>query len=203
MTAPLAFTSAYRSLRPVEKQFVDLYVAQLERDAIQNRERISLALHRIIPADVVDASGGLLDKPLVRAAISERITQLAEQSELTVERVIKELMGVAFASLGDYMEIGEDGQPMFDLTKATPEQLAAIASIEIEETMTRSGPNRKFKFKLHDKLKGIDMLANYMGLLKSDNPFWRADVAAQKPAALPASMSDTDAADSYARLIGG
>ena len=205
MNAPatlISFASAYRQLRPAEKAFVDAYVADAERVAARNNERISLTLYRAIPAQVIEASRGMLDKPLVVAAISERITDLAAQSELTVHRMVKEMMGIAFSSVGDYMLVGEDGMPWFDLTKATPEQLAAIQSIEIEET-PRTG-SRKFKFKLHDKLGGMKMLAEYMGLLERDNPHWRAEQARPtQQGALPSSTTVDAAADMYSQMING
>lgn len=207
VTQPISFASAYRQLTPPQKAFVDAYVADLERQAARNNERISLALYRTIPANVVEASRGMLDSPLVRAAITERINEIAAASELTVHRVVKELMGVAFASVGDFMEVGEDGQPYFDLTRATPEQLAAIKSIKIEETgdgLSRP-KKRKFEFQLHDKLAGIKMLAEYMGLLQAENPHWRADNARPvgQRAVLPADASVEAAGDMYSAMING
>jgi hypothetical protein len=206
LASPLSFASAYRQLRPPQKAFVDAFIADVEREAARRNERITLALYRAIPADVIEASHGLLDVPLVRAAIVERINDIAASSELTVHRVIKELMGVAFASVGDYMEIGEDGMPYFDLSTATPEQLAAIKTLEVEEI--GDGINRpkkrKFKFVLHDKLDGIKMLAQYMGLLQPDNPFWRADSARPvNSPMLPAGTSTEAAGDAYAAMING
>jgi hypothetical protein len=196
----ISFASAYRQLRPSEKVFVDAYVADIEREANRRNERISLALHRAIPANVIEASRGLLERPLVVAAISERITDLAAQSELTVHRMIKELMAVGFSSVGDYMNVGEDGMPWFDLTRCTPEQLSAIQSIEIEEN-PRTG-SRKFKFKLHDKLGGMKMLADYMGLLSPDNQHWKADTARTvEQTAIPASLTTEQAGDRYSAMI--
>lgn len=206
VAAPISFASAYRQLRHPEKVFVDGYVADVERQAQRANERISLALYRVIPAPVVEASRGMLDKPLVRAAISERINEIAASNELTPHRVIKEWMGIAFSSLGDYMDVGEDGTPWFDLTKCTPEQLAAIKSVKFEETgdgLSRP-KKRKIEITLHDKIAGLEALAKYMGLMQPDNPFWRADQATMpKNGALPASISDDRAADAYAAMIDG
>lgn len=205
MNAPATlFASAYRQLRPAERAYVDGYVSGVERDADRRGERISNALHRVIPDDVIEASRGMLDRPLVRAAIAERINDLAAASELTPQRVVKEIMGVAFASLGDYMQIGEDGQPYFDLSTCTPEQLAAISSVEIEERQTRAGTDRKFKFKLHPKLDAIDKLARYMGLFDTDNAHWRSSQArpVTEAPALAADVSAVDAGDAYARFLG-
>jgi phage terminase small subunit len=203
MAPTLSFASAYRQLRPAERAFVDAYVSDCEREAERKGERVSLALHRAIPAETVAASDGMLERPMVTAAIAERIATLAADSELTVRRVVKELMGIAFASIGDYMTIGEDGQPYFDLARCTPEQLAAVQSIDVEEQMTRTGLNRKFKIKLHDKLAGIDKLARYMGILEADNPHWRADQPRNVTPVLPGAITTDGAADRYAAMING
>jgi len=204
----IGFASAYRQLRPAQKAYVDAFVADAETECNRRGDRISSVLHRQIPDRVVEASRGMLDNPIVRAAIAERINELAAASELTVHRIIKELMNVSFASIGDYMQVGEDGQPYFDLAKATPEQLAAIKSIEVEEHgdgMSRP-KRRKFKFQLHDKLSGIKMLMDYTGASNPENPFWRAETArpvANNRATLPGSVSSEAAADLYASLING
>lgn len=205
LAAPISFASAYRQLRPAEKAFVDAYVQAVEREAARANERISMALHRPIPVEVVNASRGMLDKPLVRAAIAERINDIATQTELTPHRVIREWMGIAFSSVEHYMEVGDDGQPFFDLTKCTPEQLAAIKSIEVEESGggTLSKPTRrKFKFQLHDKIAGLEALAKYMGLMQPDNPHWRGDQA-RPVTLLPAGVSSEAAADAYSAMING
>lgn len=202
----IAFASAYRQLRPAEKVYVDAYVADAERTAARNGERISLALHRAIPATVIEQSRGMLDIPLVRAAIAERINDIAAASELTVHRVVKELMAIGFSSIGDYMTMGEDGMPYFDLSRCTPEQLSAIKSVEFEQVGGDglSRPIRsKFKLVLHDKLGGIDKLATYMGMLERDNPHWRDDQPRPAGKALSASVTVDDAANVYAQMING
>jgi hypothetical protein len=173
----IMFTSAYRQLRPLEKQYVDGYVAHIEREAARNNERISLALYRPVTSDVIEASRGLLEKPMVVAAISERIS---------------------FANVIDYMDVGEDGFMHFNFEKCTPEQLAAVKSFEIEETMR----GRKVKVTMHDKMAGLNALGRYMGMLEPDNPHWRAETARPvKVPKLPGSTTDEAAADAYSRLI--
>jgi hypothetical protein len=196
MNAPVtmfSFASAYRQLRPYEKAYVDAYVADVEREANRAGERISAALGRPVPPGVIEASQGLLQRPLVCAAITERITEIAAASELTLQRVMKEFMAIGFASIGDYMQIGEDGQPWFDLTKCTPEQLSAIKSIKIEENF-RGG--RKFEFTLHDKIAGLTALLK----LAED-----ARLAAPRNVtpALAGHATTEDAADLYASYVNG
>lgn len=199
-----SFVSAYRQLTAPEKAFVDAYVADVERQAQRANERISLALGRPIPPEVIDAAEGMLERPMVCAAITERITDIAAETELSPHRVVREYMAVAFSSMAHYMQVDEWGEPSFDLTKCTPEQLAALKSFEIETTgdgLTRAR-KVKYKFTLHDKMAGLDFLAKYMGLTLPENPHWRQDQARQK-AALPADISTDGAADAYAAMING
>lgn len=199
---PIHFTSAYRQLRPAEKLFVDGYVAALETEASDRFERISNVLdRRTIDAAAIDASRGLLEKPIVQLAIRERVLELAAASELTVQRVVKEVSTLAFSSMGDYMQVGEDGYPYFDLAKCTPEQLAAISHVKTE-TSPRGGI--KFEIKLHDKFGPLKELMQYMGMREPDNPHWRAENAKPINAAnLPGNVSDEAAADVYAKMING
>lgn len=199
-----SFVSAYRQLTAPEKAFVDAYVADVERQAQRANERISLALGRPIPPEVIDAAEGMLERPMVCAAITERITTIAQDTELSPHRVVREYMAIAFSSMEHYMQVDEWGTPSFDLTKCTPEQLAALKSVEIEETGDGLMRPRKtkYKFTLHDKMAGLKFLGDYMGLTLPDNPHWRSDKLQQKTA-LPADISTDGAADAYAAMLNG
>ncbi len=202
----ISLAGAYRQLTAPQKAFVDAYVADKEIMAARNNERITFALMRAVSAEEMDASRGMLHMPMVRAAITERINEIASASELTEHRVVKELMGMAFASIGDYMEIGEDGQPYFDLARCTPEQLAAIKQIEVEESgdgLSRP-KKRKFKFVLHDKIASIRMLGEIMQLIKDDNGYWRNN--APKPVGMQEIEADASvetAGNRYSAMING
>jgi len=206
MNAITTFASAYRQLRPGEKVFVDGYVADLEREANRKGERISAALYRTIPAALVAASHGMLDKPMVCAAITERINEIAAATELTAQRVIKELMAMAFASHGDYMTMGEDGMPYYDLARCTPEQLSAIKTIKYKSNgdgLSRATKS-EFELVLHDKPGALRMLMDFMGLSDPNNPHWRAEQARPiNVTALPATTTDNGAADIYSAMING
>lgn len=203
LTNHVIFASAYRQLLPAERSFVDSVVTEIDRAAARQGERISLALHRPIPAPLVERSRGLLERPMVTAAITERINEIAAAQELTVQRMVREMQSVAFSSMGDYMHIEDDGTPVFDLTRCTPEQLSAIKSIDVEESGDGlSRPlKRKFRVVLHDKLAGMKMLGQYMGILEPDNPHWRADQARIAHPNLPPGATPQQAGDAYAAMI--
>jgi len=192
--------SAYRQLSPVERKFVDTYVQRLEQAANRANERISNALHRPIPQAVIDASRGMLDIPLVNAAIAERINEIATATELTVTKIIKELSVIAFGSIANFMQFDEYGLPIYDFTNATPEQLSTLKSWE--ETPMQFG-GKKYKFQTHDKMKALELLAKFTGILEADNPHWIA--SNQKPTVEHVTHDESldDVANRYAELIEG
>lgn len=207
MTAPVAiFASAYRQLQPAQRAFVDAAVSAIEDIAHRQKERISLALNRPIPSEIVARSGGMLENPLVCAAITERITALAAEQELTAARLIKELMAISTANINNFIEFDPDtGLPMFDLQNATPEQMAAIKSVEVETNgdSLQRGSKSKIKLTFHEKLPAIKMLGEYIGLWSGDNPHFRAEQArATDKSALPDTATPEQAAEEYQRYLG-
>ena len=199
MTPSFEFTSAYRQLRPSEKVFVDGYVSDLESIAVRTGEKLQALLNRPLLDHADERSLSMLSLSLVRAAIAERVKELSEEMELSVYKTLKELRSLAYSNIGNYMEVGIDGFPSFSLEHCTPEQLAAVKSIKIEEG-ARGG--RKFEFTLHDKVSSLDKVMKYQGLL--DDEHWRSEnVKATNGKQLDANTSVDEAAGLYARLING
>jgi hypothetical protein len=190
------FASAYRQLTPVEKRYVDDYVQTLERQADREQERLSNYLHLAIADDVYTASGGMLDRPMVIAAITERVNEITSATELSPNRIIKEYITIAFSNMSDYLTVDSYGNPEFDLTKCTPEQLAAIKKINFERNSMGA---EKLTFELYDKQKAMDMLAKYVGLIEPDNEHWRSNNA--RPT-IDALATVAQAADAYAAILG-
>lgn len=190
------FASAYRQLTPVEKRYVDDYVQTLERRADREQQRLSNYLRMAIGDDVYEASDGMLDRPMVIAAITERVTEITAATELSAGRVIKEYMALAFSNMNDYIKIDDYGNPEIDLTKCTPEQMSAIKKVNYERN-TMGG--EKLTFELHDKLKPLEVFAKLTGIVEPDNAHWRAMNAVP---VIDATSTTAQAADAYAALLG-
>lgn len=190
------FASAYRQLTPVEKRYVDDYVQTLERRADREQQRLSNYLRMAIGDDVYEASDGMLDRPMVIAAITERVTEITAATELSAGRVIKEYMALAFSNMNDYIKIDDYGNPEIDLTKCTPEQMSAIKKVNYERN-TMGG--EKLTFELHDKLKPLEVFAKLTGIVEPDNAHWRAMNAVP---VIDATSTAAQAADAYAALLG-
>ena len=169
----LVVSSAYRQLQAVERSYVDQYVAEIERRA-ERTGRTLQVFCKVVPADLYDQSRGLLDRPIVLAALSERFATIVDQSELSPGRILKELRNIAYSSSADWTRLvtspdGTTCERVFDMGQCTPDQLAAIKTIKIKE-LPRGG--RDLEVQGHDKLKAISLLMTYMGMLEADNKYW-------------------------------
>lgn len=205
----LQFASAYKQLNGYEREFVDGFLRSVEIEAEKRFERITTTLERIsqtIDFATLDARArDLLSKPLIGAAIRERVEAMAAARDLTPERVVKEHAVIAMFSLKRFFpEVGEDGNPKFDARNASEMDWAALQAIEVEETYGRNGTTRKIKIKAHPKQTSLDALSKFMGLDKADNVEYAAyKTLPAELAQLPNSASVADLAETYARLIDG
>lgn len=204
----IQFTSAYKQLQPAQKVLVDQIVRELETAADRTGERITSALDRDIPQHLLARdSRDMLQLPLVQAAIHERVREIGAQRDLTPQLWLKHTMAGAFSSIGDFLRMIEQVDPMtgesvtvptWDFSRATPEQLAAIESIEWDSSR---GLTTKMKIKMSNKSVYLQMLGKYMGMVEPDNPHWQAkrpDAAAE---AIPTAASVDEAANRYQRLL--
>lgn len=73
--------------------------------------------------------------------------------------ILEELWAIAMARATDYMSVREGALEIRSTGELTPEQSAAIASIE------RSTGGLKLKF--YDKLKALELLGKYLGLFET------------------------------------
>ena len=199
MSKHVVIASAYGQLNAAEKQYVDDYIDGLTTAARKANERISLALDRPIPPSIVDASGGLLLRPMVLAAITERIARIAATDELTIQRIIDEWSAIAFSNLEDYATVCPiSGAPIFDFNGATRKQMSAIASIEYNETSTGG---RSIKVNFWSKPDALKAMGTMYGLNTEDNEWLAANRKADR--VNPLIDSGENAGEAYAAFIGG
>lgn len=110
-----------------------------------------------------------LKKLQIQAEIARRQRDLQKRTEVSQDRVVKELMRVAFADMADYAQVqpytvvNEDGievvKQLVTFTKTsalTDDQRAAVASI-------KQGANG-IEVKLWDKLKALELLGRHIGM---------------------------------------
>lgn len=199
VSQPIDFRPAYWQIEPMERKFVDGYVADIEVIAEKTGQRLLAVLHAPYPYELDVRTKALLARPLVRAAIAERIRELSDLYDISTYRTLKELTSIAYSNMSNYIQLDQFGYPIIQLDKCTPEQMSAIKSFEVEDK-PRGG--RKIKFQLHDKLGALAHVMRYQGLLGDENTHWKQQEQTTKPASgLPANVDDDAAANAYARLI--
>lgn len=198
------FRPAYWQIEPMERKFVDGYVADIETIADKTGQRLLAVLQAPFPYQLDHRAVVLLARPMVRAAVAERIKELSDLYDISIYRTLKELTSIAYANINNYIEINPiTGAPEINLSKCTPEMLSAVKSFEIED---RPRGGRKYKFQLHDKIAALGHVMRYQGLLSDDNQHWRQVEQSVKPVSktqLPVGVSDETAARMYADAING
>ena len=80
--------------------------------------------------------------------------------DFTPSRIIAEIAKVAAVNTADFVTIDEQGQPHIDFANVKRRHLAAIASVE--------NTDKGVKYKAHDKLKALDMLAKMARLYPAE-----------------------------------
>lgn len=167
MTEPITPTRAYDLLEPLERQAVDNYVRFAVAEQDRKRERIIHALHLPIPSEYIRRSKNALYRPLVRAAVAERIREEANKQDISPDRVIEQYAAIATADIGDYVDdVGFGELKIKRIEDIPPIKRAAIKSID-----SKPGAfGLHTKVVLHDKIPALKAMAEMMGLVAPDKP---------------------------------
>lgn len=104
----------------------------------------------------------LLKNVEVKKVVDELTKERSERTKIDSDWVLTELKKNYDVSMADFLTIPEGGgQPYIDLSKATPEQLAAIDEITIDQIGDLVG---KIKIKKAPRLKTLDMIGKHVGV---------------------------------------
>lgn len=142
-----------RELTPKQQRFVEEYLKDLNATQAAIRAGYSKKTAYRIGATLVQ-------KTSVAAAIDQAKKKRASRTEITAERVLRELARLAFSDVADYVEVRDDEVRVRDLTELNKDQTRCIS--EISDSTYRG--ERKRAFKLYDKAKALDMLTRHLGL---------------------------------------
>lgn len=156
-TAPAGFADLQAALDPKEQAFVDEYLECLNA---------SLAARRVWSGRAAKQKGYVaMRRPDVAAAIEAGLREQKERTNNDPDRIIRELMLVAFADPSDLVD--RAGNPL-PLRRLAPEIRRAIASIESEvETVTTGDDDtgkstttrtRVVRYKLVPKTPALELL---------------------------------------------
>jgi phage terminase small subunit len=142
------------ALTEKQKIFADEYLIDL------NATRAYRVAYPSVKKDDVAAAAAvrLLRNVKVADYIEKRMQERQERTEITQDRVLKELAVIAFAKATDYAEVKNGAVFIRDTAELSEAQVRAIAGIK----------EGKFgiELKLNDKEKALELLGRHLGMFK-------------------------------------
>lgn len=168
-------------ITPKQKKFVDEYLIDL------NQTRAYKAAYPNVKKDSTACvcASQLLKKPNIQEYLQKKQKKLQERTEITQDRVLKELAAVAFSKASDYAKVvekqamkvvngvavdifDENGEPIvyrdveLELTdNLTDQQKRAIAVMK----KGRDG----YEVKTYDKIKALELIGKHIGMFDNKN----------------------------------
>lgn len=112
------------------------------------------------PDSATEIASENLTKPHIKARIENILEDRTAVAGLTVDRILRELMRIAFGDIRDTVEFGPKGVSLRDSKKLTADQAAVIS--EVKESVTEGGGSQSLKY--YSKEKALELLGKYKRL---------------------------------------
>jgi phage terminase small subunit len=125
----------------------------------------------------------LVQNPEVRDALRAEIAARARRTGIGPERVLDELVRLAFSELGRVVEWHADGARLKPLAALAPDDTAAIAELALDAA------GRIVRLRLHDKEAALAALARRLGLIDPRRRRAAAAIDPDAPARLAARLA--------------
>lgn len=190
-------SSAYDLLEVLERVEVDKYVQYAINEQHRKRERIVHAIHLPIPSEHVRRSRNALSKPLVRAAIAEKLNEAAAEQDVSPDRIIREHQNLAFSNIGDYIQLGNFGditvKPIYEIERTKMQAVKKLVTIPTPYGI-------RTEIVLHDKQSSLKVLTELVGLVAPDTPAPLRDYVKPKTKAVDNDSGETSE-QAYSKLL--
>lgn len=151
------------ALNERQRRFVDEYLIDLNATKAAIRAGYSAKTARQIGQQN-------LSKLDIQEAIAEAMKSREKRTEVSQDKVLRELAKIGFANMADYMKAGADGDPYLDFSKLTQDQAAALVEVTVEDFKDGRGEDardvRRVKFKLADKRAALVDIGKHLGMFK-------------------------------------
>lgn len=200
---PDLFRTAYQQITPAERAFVDRIVRDMAESARRFGRPVGDAIDATIPHELIEQDRrGWLQRPLVIAAVTERISELQHYDDVSIDTVIRQLHAIATFDLTEVLELDDFGEPAINLTNLTPDQRAALEAIDIDKTDgVMKSTRTKIKIKAHSKIAALKQLAELLGGTEAANSYIERQRTINAPRLNDQTTID-GAADQYQKFIG-
>lgn len=111
------------------------------------------------PTSAAPSATNLNQNPQVKAAIEEGRKKIMEKFDISKDRVLQELCKVAFADLGDTIQVSDEG--IVTVAVGTPTE------VSIETNSKTGAVSKKFKtIKAADKVAALVQIGRQLGMFK-------------------------------------
>ena len=149
-------------LTPKQIRFVDEYLVDF--NATQAAIR---AGYKAKTAHVMGAEN--LRKPKIAEEIARRQKDLQRRTEVTQDRVVKELARIAFANIADYVHVETQTRTKDDGTETTYQivMLSETEDLSADQRAALAAVKQSVngvEIKLHDKIKALELLGRHIGM---------------------------------------
>lgn len=120
----------------------------------------------------------LAKNPKIKARVTELLELAADEAIVTAEQVLIELKRIGFSNIAEVVSWTQAGVGIRDSSTIPEDTHRAIAEVSEHRTDGESSSSRSFKFKMHDKLKALEMLGRHLGVFAADNKQQQSDKGA-------------------------
>ncbi len=157
------------SLSEKQRRFVDEYLIDLNGTQAAIRAGYS-------PRTANEQAARLLAKVSIQTEVKRLKAIKAEENKVTADRIIEELALIAFADMGDFASVNDDGAIQFKRFDQLPARGTRIIK-KIKESITTLSKGddctviqTKPQLELHDKMKALELLGKHFGLFNDKKP---------------------------------
>lgn len=158
---PTPATKIMAKLNEKQLRFVDEYIIDLNATQAAIRAGYSKKTAR-------SQAQRLLTNVDIQGAIAKAVEARSKRTEITQDRVLKELATLGFSDMANYVTFQGDGSVVFDWSELPEEATRAISEITVDEFMDGKGddarPVRRTKFKLYNKQPALTDLGKHLGM---------------------------------------
>lgn len=151
------------ALKPQQDKFVREYLVDLNATQAAIRAGYS-------PKTAESQASRLLRNVKVAAAVEEALEERQKRTEITQDRVLKELSRIAFSNITDYV-LTDEGQVQL-AEAAHPEAMRAVSSIKRKTRTFGTGEQtqtvHEVELKLWDKPNPLKLAGRHVGLFPNE-----------------------------------
>lgn len=141
--------SRLNELTDKQKTFVNEYLIDLNATQAAIRAGYSAKTANVKAAQ-------LLSKVSIQAEIQKKMAKREKRTEITQDRVLKELATIGFFQITDFMKVDKGQLVIKDTSDVDLENIPAISGIKA----TQFGLDVRF----HDKVKALELIGEHLGM---------------------------------------